>query len=122
VIYGQIIIGVIGRGRGSGAAISIWWRLAAPLVGEGGGDMFTSLIIMLLIGLIAGWLAGKLVEGSGFGLVGDVVVGVVGAVIAGLLFPALGLTLGGGIIASIIWATLGAVLLLFVIRLIKRGG
>ena len=81
----------------------------------------TALLITLMIGAIAGWLAGQLVQGTGFGLVGDILVGIVGAVIAGLLFPALGLNLGGGIIAAIIAATLGAVILLVIVRLVKQA-
>ncbi|MDP1556031.1 MAG: GlsB/YeaQ/YmgE family stress response membrane protein [Hyphomonas sp.] len=80
-----------------------------------------SLLIFLLIGAIAGWLAGVLVKGYGFGLVGNIVVGIVGAFVAGLLFPALGLNFGGGILGSIVFATIGAVLLLVIIRVFKRA-
>jgi uncharacterized membrane protein YeaQ/YmgE (transglycosylase-associated protein family) len=80
-----------------------------------------SLLIFLLIGAIAGWLAGQIVKGYGFGLIGNIVVGIVGAFIAGLLLPRAGLTLGGGIIDSILFATLGAVILLFLLRLIRRA-
>jgi uncharacterized membrane protein YeaQ/YmgE (transglycosylase-associated protein family) len=80
-----------------------------------------ALIITLLIGAIAGWLAGQIVKGYGFGLLGNIVVGIVGAFIAGLLFPYAGLSLGGGIVGAIIAATLGAVILLFLIRLVKRA-
>ncbi len=80
-----------------------------------------SLLIFLLIGAIAGWLAGVLVKGFGFGLVGNIVVGIVGAFLAGLLFPALGFSLGGGILGAIVHATIGAVLLLVVIRVVKRA-
>lgn len=79
-----------------------------------------SLIIILLVGAIAGWLAGLIVKGYGFGLVGNIVVGIVGAFIAGFLFPALGISLGAGIVASILHATIGAVVLLLIIRVIKR--
>ena len=81
-----------------------------------------SLIVILLIGAIAGWLAGQIVQGTGFGLVGDIIIGIVGAFIASLLFPRLGLHLGAGIVAEIISATLGAVILLVIVRLIRRGG
>jgi len=81
-----------------------------------------SLLVILLIGAIAGWLAGQIVQGTGFGLVGDIVIGIVGALIASLLFPKLGLRLGSGIAAEIIAATIGAVLLLVVVRLVRRGG
>jgi uncharacterized membrane protein YeaQ/YmgE (transglycosylase-associated protein family) len=80
-----------------------------------------SLLIFLLIGAIAGWLAGVIVKGFGFGLVGNIVVGIVGALIAGLLLPAIGLGLGGGILAGIVHATLGAVILLILIRVLKRA-
>ena len=80
-----------------------------------------SLIVFILIGAIAGWLAGVLVKGFGFGLVGNIVVGIVGAFIAGWLFPALGVSLGSGIVAAIIHATIGAVILLVIIRLVKRA-
>jgi len=80
-----------------------------------------SLLIFLLIGAIAGWLAGVLVKGFGFGLAGNILVGIAGAFIAGLLFPALGFNLGGGILGAIVHATLGAVVLLLVIRVVKRA-
>ena len=80
-----------------------------------------SLLIFLLIGAIAGWLTGVIVQGFGFGLVGNIVVGIVGAFLAGLLFPAIGFGLGGGILAAIVHATLGAVILLILIRVLKRA-
>lgn len=80
-----------------------------------------SLIVFILIGAIAGWLAGLLVKGYGFGLIGNIVVGIVGALIAGWLFPALGISLGAGIVAAIIHATIGAVILLVLIRLVKQA-
>ena len=80
-----------------------------------------SLIIFLLIGGIAGWLAGLVVKGGGFGIVGDIVVGIVGALIAGFLFPALGFSLGAGIVGAIIHATIGAVILLLIVRVLKRA-
>ncbi len=80
-----------------------------------------AILIMLIIGAIAGWLAGQLVQGYGFGLVGNIVVGIVGAVLAGLIFPRIGLGMGGGIIVSIIHATIGAVILLFLIKVIKKA-
>ena len=81
-----------------------------------------SLIIILMIGLIAGWLAGQIVQGTGFGLVGDMVMGVVGAFIGSWLLPQLGIQLGAGIVAAIVNATLGALVLLFLIRLVRGGG
>jgi uncharacterized membrane protein YeaQ/YmgE (transglycosylase-associated protein family) len=78
------------------------------------------IIVWLVIGAIAGWLAGQIVKGGGFGLVGDIVVGIVGAVIAGWLLPRVGLFIGGGFIAEIINAVIGAVILLLVVRMVKR--
>jgi len=80
------------------------------------------LLVILLIGAIAGWLAGQIVQGTGFGLIGDILIGIVGALIASLLFPRVGIHLGTGIVAEIIAATLGAVILLIVMRLVRRGG
>ena len=80
-----------------------------------------SILIMLIIGAIAGWLAGQIVSGYGFGLGGNIVVGIVGAIVAGLLFPLIGLGFGGGVLAAIIHATIGAVILLYLIRVIKSA-
>jgi uncharacterized membrane protein YeaQ/YmgE (transglycosylase-associated protein family) len=84
--------------------------------------MLTALIVACVVGGIAGWLAAQLVQGTGFGLVGDIVVGILGALIAGFLFPVLGitLTLGGGLLGAIILAFIGAVILLVIVRLIKQ--
>ena len=79
-----------------------------------------AIIIWLVVGAVAGWLAGLIVEGYGFGLVGNIVVGIIGALIAGWLLPLVGLNLGGGIIAAIINAVIGAVILLVVIGLFKK--
>jgi uncharacterized membrane protein YeaQ/YmgE (transglycosylase-associated protein family) len=79
------------------------------------------IVAWLIIGAVAGWLAGKIVEGSGFGLVIDIVVGIVGAFIGGWLAGALGLQFGGGMISSIVVAVIGAIVLLFVLRIIKRA-
>ena len=79
-----------------------------------------SIIVWLIVGAIAGWLAGMVVRGGGFGLIGDIVVGIIGAVIAGYLLPHLGIAFGTGIIAAIIDAFIGAVVLLVILRLIKR--
>ena len=79
-----------------------------------------SIIIFLLIGAVAGWLAGVVVRGGGFGLVGDIVVGILGAFVAGLLLPRFGLGLTG-IVGSIVYAAIGAIILLLIIRLIKRA-
>ena len=74
----------------------------------------------VLVGLVAGWLAGRLVKGGGYGVIGDIVVGIVGAIIGGYLFRMLGVTMGGGLIGSIVVATVGAVLLIAGLRVIKR--
>ena len=79
-----------------------------------------SILIFLLVGAIAGWLAGLIVRGGGFGLIGDIVVGIVGAFVAGWLLPRLGIAIGGGIVGAIINATIGAVILLLIIGLIRR--
>ena len=78
------------------------------------------LLWFLVIGLVAGWLAGHLMKGGGYGLIGDLVLGVVGAFVGGWLFGALGIH-AGGLIGSLVTATVGAVVLLFLIRLIKRA-
>jgi uncharacterized membrane protein YeaQ/YmgE (transglycosylase-associated protein family) len=78
------------------------------------------IIIWLIIGAIAGWLAGMVVKGGGYGLIGDIIVGIIGAVIAGWLLPRLGIYIGSGFIASIIDAFIGAVILLIILRLLKR--
>ena len=82
------------------------------------------LLWFVIIGAIAGWLAGQFMKGSGFGLLGDIVVGVIGAFIGGYLFSAAGVGLGGGLIGSLIVAFIGAVVLLFIVRLItgRRSG
>jgi uncharacterized membrane protein YeaQ/YmgE (transglycosylase-associated protein family) len=80
-----------------------------------------SLIWFLIIGAIAGWLAGLLMKGRGFGILGDIIVGIVGAVLGGWLFGVLGISAGGGLAGSLIVAFIGAVVLLFLVRLIKRA-
>jgi uncharacterized membrane protein YeaQ/YmgE (transglycosylase-associated protein family) len=80
-----------------------------------------NIIVWLIIGAIAGWIAGALVKGAGFGLIGDIVVGIVGAVIGGWLAGVLGFSLGSGFIASVITAVIGAVILLLIVRAIKRA-
>jgi uncharacterized membrane protein YeaQ/YmgE (transglycosylase-associated protein family) len=79
-----------------------------------------ALIVLLIVGAIAGWLAGVIMKGYGFGLLGNIIVGIVGAVIGGWLLPRLGIVIGGGIVGSIINATIGAVILLFLIGLVRR--
>src|SRR4051794_1927298 len=80
----------------------------------------TSIIIALIIGAIAGWLAGVVVKGGGFGLIGDIIVGIVGSFIAGYLFPRLDISLGGGFIGAVIASAIGAIILLVIIKLIRR--
>jgi len=80
-----------------------------------------AIIIILIVGAVAGWLAGLIVRGIGFGLIGNIVVGIVGAFIAGWLLPRIGVFIGGGIIGSIVNATIGAVVLLVIIGLVKRA-
>jgi len=77
------------------------------------------LVWFLVVGLVAGWLAGVLMKGGGFGIFGDIAVGIIGAVIGGFLFGAVGIG-GGGLLGSILVATIGAVILIFLLRLIKR--
>ena len=81
----------------------------------------SALVWFLIIGLIAGWLAGKVMRGGGFGVVGDMIVGVIGAFLGGWLFSLLGISAGGGLIGSIIVAFIGAIVLLFLLRLIRRA-
>ena len=80
------------------------------------------LLVLLIVGVVAGWLAGQFVQGTGLGLIGDMVIGVAGAFIGGLLLPQLGVQLGSGTLGAILNATIGAVLLLFVIRAVRGGG
>ena len=80
------------------------------------------IIVILFVGLVAGWLAGKVVRGAGFGLIGDIVIGIIGAFIASWLFPRLGLHLGVGIVSEIIYSAIGAIILLLIVRLIRGGG
>lgn len=80
-----------------------------------------NLIWFVLVGLIAGWLAGQLMKGGGFGVVGDIVVGIIGALLGGFLFSSLGVAAGGGLLGAIIVATIGAIVLIFLLRLIKRA-
>jgi uncharacterized membrane protein YeaQ/YmgE (transglycosylase-associated protein family) len=81
-----------------------------------------SLLVILFVGLVAGWLAGQIVQGTGLGIVGDLLVGIGGAFIGSWLLPQLGIHLGAGTISAIINATIGAILLLVVVRLVRGGG
>ncbi len=80
-----------------------------------------SIIILIVIGAVAGWLAGQIVSGYGFGLIGNIAVGIVGAFVAGLILPRIGLAFGGGWLAAIIHATIGAVILLALLKVVKRA-
>jgi uncharacterized membrane protein YeaQ/YmgE (transglycosylase-associated protein family) len=84
-----------------------------PFSGQG-------ILVILIIGLIAGWLASKVVSGGGLGIIGDIVVGIVGALIAAWLFPKLGIRLGTGLLREILDATIGAIILLVIVRLVRR--
>jgi len=79
------------------------------------------ILVWLIIGALAGWLAGLLVKGGGYGLIGDIVVGIIGAIIGGWLAGALGISIGSGFVASIITAVIGAVVLLVILRAVKRA-
>ena len=81
-----------------------------------------SLLVILFVGLVAGWLAGKIVRGTGFGIVGDLLVGIAGAFVASLIFPKLGIAIGTGIVREIIYSAIGAVVLLLIVRLVRTGG
>jgi uncharacterized membrane protein YeaQ/YmgE (transglycosylase-associated protein family) len=81
-----------------------------------------SLLVILFVGLVAGWLAGKIVRGTGFGIIGDIVIGILGALVASLLFPKLGIRLGTGLVSEIVYSAIGAIILLLVVRLARTGG
>ena len=80
----------------------------------------TSILIFLGIGAVAGWLAGTIMKGGGFGLVADIIIGILGAIVGGVLFGLLGIS-AGGLIGSIVTATVGAIVLLFIIHAIKKA-
>lgn len=81
-----------------------------------------SLLVIIFVGIIAGWLAGRVMEGGGFGLIGDLLVGLIGAFIGNWLLPRLGVHLGVGIFAAILNAFIGAIVLLLILRLLGGGG
>jgi uncharacterized membrane protein YeaQ/YmgE (transglycosylase-associated protein family) len=74
----------------------------------------------IIIGAVAGWLAGQIMKGGGFGILGNIIVGIVGAVIGGWVFGLLGISTGGGLIGALITAVVGAVILLFIVSFIKK--
>jgi uncharacterized membrane protein YeaQ/YmgE (transglycosylase-associated protein family) len=78
------------------------------------------LLWFILIGLAAGWLAGQIMKGGGYGLVGDLIVGVIGALLGGWLFGLAGVSVGGGLIGQLIVATIGAIVLILILRFIKK--
>jgi uncharacterized membrane protein YeaQ/YmgE (transglycosylase-associated protein family) len=80
------------------------------------------LLVILFVGLVAGWLAGKIVRGTGFGIIGDIIVGIAGAFVASWLFPKLGIVIGTGLVREIIYSAIGAIVLLLIVRLIRTGG
>jgi uncharacterized membrane protein YeaQ/YmgE (transglycosylase-associated protein family) len=79
------------------------------------------LLVILFVGLVAGWLAGKLVRGTGFGIIGDIIIGIAGAFVASWLFPKLGIHLGTGLVSEIIYSAIGAIILLLIVRLLRGG-
>ena len=79
------------------------------------------ILVILFVGLVAGWLAGKIVRGTGFGIIGDILVGIAGALLASLLFPKLGIRIGTGLVSEIVYSTIGAVILLLIVRLVARA-
>jgi uncharacterized membrane protein YeaQ/YmgE (transglycosylase-associated protein family) len=80
-----------------------------------------SLLVILVVGIVAGWLAGRVMAGGGFGLIGDLIVGLIGAFIGDWLLPQLGIHLGTGLLELILNAFIGAVVLLFILRLVGGG-
>jgi len=98
-----------------------WFTLA---LGNTAGGLMSAetLLVILMVGLIGGWLAGQAVKGTGFGLVADIAIGIVGAFIGSWLLPRLGIHLGSGIVPTIIGATIGAIILLLILRLVYRRG
>ena len=80
-----------------------------------------SFIIWLIVGGVAGWLAGQIVKGAGFGLIGNVVVGIVGSIVAGYILPKLGINIGGNFVADVVNAAIGAVILLVIVSFVRRA-
>jgi len=96
------------------------WYIFLPGINTGGDMDIISLLIFLAIGALVGWLAGNIVKGKGFGIVGNIIVGIVGSVLGGFLFGLVGIT-AGGLLGSIIMATIGAVILLYIVSVIKKA-
>jgi uncharacterized membrane protein YeaQ/YmgE (transglycosylase-associated protein family) len=104
--------------------IRILWFVRVSSIFSGGSPVHLSnqsLLVIIIVGIVAGWLAGKVMEGGGFGLIGDLIVGLIGAFIGDWLLPQLGIHFGVGIIALIVNAFIGAVVLLLILRLIGGG-
>lgn len=80
-----------------------------------------SLLVFLIVGALAGWAAGKVMRGRGFGVLGNIVVGIIGAFLGGWLLGMLGIGIGGGLLGAFIGAFIGAVVLLFLVSLIRRA-
>lgn len=83
--------------------------------------MLLSLLIYVAIGAVAGWLAGRIIEGGGYGTVGNIIVGIIGSLVGGFVLGLVGILIPGGLIGSIFTATLGAILFLFALRFVKRA-
>jgi uncharacterized membrane protein YeaQ/YmgE (transglycosylase-associated protein family) len=92
-----------------------------PASGFLAGDFLMSIIAALVIGAVAGWLAGKIVRGAGFGLIGNIVIGMLGALVAGWLLPQLHVELASGTLGAILNATVGAVIILVILSLVRRA-
>jgi uncharacterized membrane protein YeaQ/YmgE (transglycosylase-associated protein family) len=84
-------------------------------------ERFMGVIVWLIVGAIAGWLAGVIVKGGGFGLIGNIVIGIIGAIVAGWVLPLFGVLIGGGFFAQVINAAIGAIIVLLVVAFIKRA-
>ncbi len=80
-----------------------------------------SILVIIIVGIVAGWLAGQIVQGTGLGVIGDLLFGIAGAFVGGWLLPRVGIHLGTGLVSAIINATLGAVVLLLVMRVLSGG-
>jgi uncharacterized membrane protein YeaQ/YmgE (transglycosylase-associated protein family) len=85
------------------------------------GAISMTILAVLVIGAIAGWLAGLIVRGAGFGLIGNIVIGIIGALVASWLLPRLGVSLGGSAFRDIVNATIGAVIVLVILSLVRRA-
>ena len=111
----------VNGGTFSRSAHWVLQRNGRRLPGEAKTMTLEPLLIFLIIGAIAGWLAGVIVKGYGFGLIGNIVVGILGSFIGGWLFGRFAILQGDGIIGAIVGATVGAVILLFLLRLVRRA-